>query len=244
MNRYLAGVLVFCIVGMGSLAVTKAPEYLRQFDFFRAKTYQVLGNQYLKDEMILEIISFSSETSVLDDFSWVEILLEQHEMILEASVDRNWWTATVSLTVEEKIPLALIAEPLLVPVDREGHILPLDPGQHRLNLPLIRVTGDSQGSSEELQIKAMALELERLGSNNPLFTDGLSEISIDKDGNAEATLERDVVFRFRPPLQNQRLNAGLAALEDLKSRKTVDTGIVIDLRFEDQVVVSYEEGIQ
>ena len=41
---------------------------------------------------------------------------------------------------------------------------------------------------------------------------------------------------------NQVLKAGLAALEDVRRRRSTETSIVIDLRFEDQVVVSYGEG--
>ena len=81
-----------------------------------------------------------------------------------------------------------------------------------------------------------------MGLDNAFFTDAMSEVAIDQDGNAEAILDRDVVLRFRPPLMNQVLKAGLAALEDVRRRRSTETSIVIDLRFEDQVVVSYGEG--
>jgi len=242
MDRRLRILVGLCVIGIGLLGVKKLPEHLKTVEFFQARQYQIEGSHYLTKEIILQHASFPSNTSVFDDFSDVELRLEEHAMILNATVESNWWSSGVILmTLEERVPIALIA-PLLAPVDREGKVLPLDPGKHRLNLPLARVIGTSEQMTEEGQIKTMALELERLGFNNPFFADGLSEISIDQYGNAEATWDRDVVLRFRPPLMSQVLRAGLASLEDAKKRKPGDAGIVIDLRFQDQVVVSYGEG--
>jgi hypothetical protein len=246
MNRRLRIWLVVSIVLAGLWATRKLPEHLRRVEFFQARQYEVEGNHYLTKEMVLELSSFPAGTSIFDDLGGVELRLKDHEMILNARVQSNWWPTKIVVTIEERVPLALVAEPLLVPVDREGNILPIDLGKYRLDLPLVRVKGNSEAQTEEEwdedQVKAMVLELERLGLDNPFFTEALSEVAIDQDGNAEAILDRDVVLRFRPPLMNQVLNAGLAALEDVKRRRSTDAGIVIDLRFEDQVVVSYGEG--
>ncbi|HIF38204.1 MAG TPA: hypothetical protein EYQ69_03045 [Gemmatimonadetes bacterium] len=243
MSRHLKMLLALCVLAIGVVGAQRSSEYLRRSDFFKARDFQVVGNMYLTDEVIMEIASFPLNTSVLDDLSQVELLLEEHEMILEASVENKWWwRSRVVLTVEEKIPLALLAGPLLRPVDREGNTLPLDPGQYHFNLPLMRIERGQGAGLEGIQIRAMALELDRLVSDSPSFVRELSEISIDGDGNAEAILDRDVVVRFRPPLLKQTLNAGLTALADAKKRQFSDVAIVIDLRFEDQVVVSYEEG--
>ena len=129
-----------------------------------------------------------------------------------------------------------------MPVDRDGNTLPLDP-EHLLDLPLLRVEGDLGERSEE--IRTIAMELERLIASNSFFANELSEISIDGEGNAEAILNGDIVVRFRPPLANQTLRAGLTALEDAKKRRLSGAGIMIDLRFDGQVVASYgAEGRQ
>ena len=246
MNRRLRTWLVVSIVLAGLWATRKLPEHLRRVEFFQARQYEVEGNHYLTKEMVLELSSFPVRTSIFDDLGGIALRLEDHEMILNASVQSNWWPTKIVVTIEERVPLALVAEPLLVPVDREGNILPIDLGKYRLDLPLVRVMGGPEAPTEEDidegQVKAMVLEIERLGLDNPFFTEALSEVAIDQDGNAEAILDRDVVLRFRPPLMNQVLNAGLAALEDVRRRRSTDTSIVIDLRFEDQVVVSYGEG--
>ena len=244
MSKHLKVLLALCVFVVGVVGAYRNSEYVKRSEFFKARDFMVVGNQYLTDETILEIASFPSNTSVLDDLSGAELLLEGHEMILEASIENKWWwwQPRVVLTIEEKIPLALLAGPLLIPVDREGNTLPLDPGQYHFDLPLMRIEGSRGDGSEEAQIKAMALELDRLATDNPFFTKELSEISIDGDGNAEVILDRDIVVRFRPPLLHQTLDAGLAALADARKRQLIDVAIVIDLRFEDQIVVSYGQG--
>ena len=244
MSKHLKVLLALCVFVVGVVGVYRNSEYVKGSEFFKARDFMVVGNQYLTDETILEIASFSSNTSILDDLSGAELLLEGHEMILEASIESKWWwwQPRVVLTIEEKIPLALLAGPLLIPVDREGNTLPLDPGRYHFDLPLMRIEGSQGDESEEAQIKAMALELDRLATDNPSFTKDMSEISIDGDGNAEVILERDIVVRFTPPLSRQTLKAGLAALADAKKRQLIDVTIVIDLRFEDQIVVSYGQG--
>jgi cell division septal protein FtsQ len=243
MSKYLKILPIFCALGIIAFSAQKSPEYWRRWEFLRVREFLVVGNQYLANEVIWEIASFPVNTSVLDDLARTKLLLEEHEMILEASVKKKWWSRKVVLTIEEKIPLALLANALLVPVDRDGNTLPLDPGQHLLDLPLLRVEGDLGERSEE--IRTIAMELERLIDNNSFFANELSEISIDGEGNAEAILNGDIVVRFRPPLANQTLRAGLTALEDAKKRRLSGVGIMIDLRFDGQVVASYgAEGRQ
>jgi cell division septal protein FtsQ len=141
MSKYLKILPIFCALGIIAFSAQKSPEYWRRWEFLRVREFLVVGNQYLANEVIWEIASFPVNTSVLDDLARTKLLLEEHEMILEASVKKKWWSRKVVLTIEEKIPLALLANALLVPVDRDGNTLPLDP-EHLLDLPLLRVEGD------------------------------------------------------------------------------------------------------
>jgi hypothetical protein len=147
--------------------------------------------------------------------------------------------ATLVLTVEERTPVAFVASPVLEPVDRDGHVLPLDPGTHWLDLPLLRAAGAGARGLSPSQVRALATEVERLRADDPSFLAGVSEMSIDVTGDATATLPGEVLLRFRPPLSHQRLGDGLTALEDATRRHPTRRATIVDLRYADQVVVSY-----
>ena len=111
---------------------------------------------------------------------------------------------------------------MLEPVDRDGHILPLDPVQHRLDLPVLVRTG-GEGALSPSQLRVLAMEVDRLGTDDPTFLAAVSEMAIDDLGDATAVVSGDLVLRFRPPLSHVRLRDGLAALEDAVSRKPDQT---------------------
>jgi len=144
------------------------------------------------------------------------------------------------LTIEERTPVGFVAGPVLEPVDRDGQILPLDPVEHRLDLPvLIRAGGGAALTPSELRI--LAREVDRLAADDPTFLAAVSEMAIDERGDATALLSGDLLLRFRPPLSHRRLRDGLTVLEDADLRHPDQTASVLDLRFEDQVVVGYAE---
>ena len=138
--------------------------------------------------------------------------------------------------VNEKV--CRVANPVLEPVDREGHVLPLDPAYHRMDLPvLFRAGGGAALSSSQLQV--LTLEVDRLGGDDPTFLAAVSEIAIDDRGDATALVGGDLLFRFRPPLSHGRLRDGLTVLEDAVRQRPDRRVAVLDLRFEDQIVLRY-----
>jgi hypothetical protein len=119
-------------------------------------------------------------------------------------------------------------------------VLPLDPVEHRLDLPvLIREGGGAALSPSQLRI--LAMEVDRLAEDDPTFLAAVSEMAIDDRGDATATMSGDLLLRFRPPLSHRRLRDGLTVLEDAVLRNPDRAAAVLDLRFEDQVVVGYAE---
>ncbi len=149
---------------------------------------------------------------------------------------------TLVITIEERIPVGFVAGPVLEPVDREGHVLPLDPVEHRLDLPVLIRTGGRDALSPS-QLRVLAMEVDRLAADDPTFMAAVSEMGIDDRGDATAVVSGDLLLRFRPPLSHLRLRDGLAALEDAVLRRPDQTAAVLDLRFEDQVVVGYAEPL-
>jgi hypothetical protein len=103
----------------------------------------------------------------------------------------------------------------------------------------MRAGGGAALTPSELRI--LAREVDRLAADDPTFLAALSEMAIDEHGDATALLSGDLLLRFRPPLSHRRLRDGLTVLEDADLRHPDQTASVLDLRFEDQVVVGYAE---
>jgi len=222
-----------------ALAADWLPDALAELEFFRAREYRVDGVRLLDEKQVLAVAAISPFVSVFDDLTSIELRLEQHPLIRRAQVTAEF-PGTLLVTIEERIPVGFIAGAVLEPVDRDGQVLPLDPVKHRLDLPVLIGAGGEAALSPS-QLRILARELGRLAADDPTFLAAVSEMSIDDTGDATAVVSGGLLFRFRPPLSPLRLRDGLAALEDAVSRQPNQTAIVLDLRFEDQVVVGYAE---
>jgi len=239
MHRLFRVTLWGLVAGGVALAADWLPDALAELEFFRARDYKVDGAHLLKEEQVLAAAAISPFVSVFDDLTSIELRLEQHPLIRRARVTAEL-PRTLVLTIEERTPVGFVAGPVLEPVDRDGQILPLDPVEHRLDLPvLIRAGGGTALTPSELRI--LAREVDRLAVDDPTFLAAVSEMAIDEHGDATALLSGDLLLRFRPPLSHRRLRDGLTVLEDADLRHPDQTASVLDLRFEDQVVVGYAE---
>ena len=227
------------IAGGVALAADWLPDALAELEFFRAREYRVTGIRLLQEQEVLAAAAISPFASVFDDLTSIELRLERHPLIRRARVTAEL-PRTLVVTIEERTPVGFVAGPVLEPVDRDGRVLPLDPVKHRLDLPvLIRAGGD--GAPSPTQLRVLAMEVDRLAKDDPTFLATVSEMAIDEKGDATAALSGDLLLRFRPPLSNSRLRDGLAVLEDGVLRHPDQTAVVLDLRFEGQVVVGYAE---
>ncbi len=238
--RKLLWVTLWGLVAAGvALAADWLPDALAELEFFRAREYRVAGARLLQEQEILAAAAISPFVSVFDDLTSIELRLEQHPLIRRARVTAEL-PGTLVLTIEERTPVGFVAGPVLEPVDRDGQVLPLDPVEHRLDLPvLMRAGGGAALTPSELRI--LAREVDRLAADDPTFLAAISEMAIDDRGDASAVVSGNLVLRFRPPLSHVRLREGLAALEDAVLRHPGQTAAVLDLRFEDQVVIGYAE---
>jgi len=239
MGKFLRVTLWGLIAAGVALATDWLPDALAELEFFRAREYRVVGARLLEEEQVLAAAAISQFISVFDELTPIEIRLERHPLIRRARVTAEL-PRTLVVTIEERIPVGFVAGPVLEPVDRDGRVLPLDPVKHRLDLPvLIRAGGG--GPLSPTQLRILAMEVDRLAEDDPTFLAAVSEIAIDERGDATAAMSGDLLLRFRPPLSNRRLRDGLAVLEDAVLRNPDRTAAILDLRFADQVVVSYSE---
>ncbi len=239
MGKFLRVTLWGLIAAGVALATDWLPDALAELEFFRAREYRVVGARLLEEEQVLAAAAISQFISVFDELTPIEIRLERHPLIRRARVTAEL-PRTLVVTIEERIPVGFVAGPVLEPVDRDGRVLPLDPVKHRLDLPILIRAGGG-GPLSPTQLRILAMEVDRLAEDDPTFLAAVSEIAIDERGDATAAMSGDLLLRFRPPLSNRRLRDGLAVLEDAVLRNPDRTAAILDLRFADQVVVSYSE---
>ncbi len=237
MRKVLRVALWGLAVGGAVLAFDWLPDALAELDVFRAREYTVEGTRHLDDEQVLATAAISPFMSVFDDLTVIEQRLEQHPLIRHARVTTKL-PETLVVTIEERTPVGFVASPVLEPVDREGRILPLDPVEHRLDLPVLFKVGDGEALSPS-QMRILAMEVDRLGADDPTFLAAVSEMTIDDRGDATAVVSGDLLLQFRPPLSHRRLRDGLTVLEDAVLVRPDQRVAVLDLRFDDQIVVRY-----
>ena len=239
MRKLLRVALWGTMAGGVALAAAWLPDALAELDYFRAREYRVAGARVLDEEQVLATAGISPFVSVFDDLTAMERRLEEHPLIRRARITTVLPT-TLVFTIEERTPVAFVASPVLEPVDRDGQILPLSPVDHRLDLPVLMRVGGS-GALSTSQVQTLAREVDRLAADDPTFLAAVSELTIDDGGDATAVVSGDLLLRFRPPLSHRRLREGLNVLEDAVLRRPDQRASVLDLRFEDQVVVGYVE---
>ena len=244
--RKLLRVALWAVVAGGvALAAAWLPDALAELEVFRAREFQITGARLLEEQQVLAAAAISPFFSVFDDLTSIERRLEQHPLIRRARVTARF-PETLLLTIEERDPVAFVANPLLEPVDREGRILPLDPVALRLDLPVLIRAGGSAALSPS-QLRVLAMEVDRLAADDPTFLAAVSEMVIDDWGDATAVVATlvsgDLLLRFRPPLSHQRLRDGLnKVLQYHIQRRPDQVPEILDLRFEDLFVIRYHEA--
>lgn len=243
--------LILVSVAMAvTLLAPRAPEALAHAELFRIGDVRVEGNAYLTREEVLEVLRLSPDGSIWDDPKPMETRLEGHPLVLSARVYRSFPNG-LSVEVVERNPVALVSTPVLVPIDREGRFLPIDPAGHRLDLPLVarhrqgagRDQSDAIAALTPAELRTVAAEVERLAEIDPDLLASVSDLALDGGGDVLLRLgEPSVTLRYRPPLAPRRLQEGLRVLGDALEREPDLIPASVDLRFADQVVVQFFES--
>ncbi len=244
-TRFLGLVGLLTAVGFG---MHLAPDALSRLEFFAVDRVQLEGLRYLEEPEALAFIPLPDDFSVWDDLEAVGARLSLHPLVAEVRARRRL-PSTLVLEVAERRPVALLSGATLTPIDREGHPLPIDPSRHRLDLPLMHLTGDvgsapesteAGGSRVERTRRLLAGQVARLEELEPAMSASLSEITLDEWGDVILHLGSPRVrLHYSPPLTPERLREGIVILTDALERDRERAPIAVDLRFADQVVVRY-----
>lgn len=127
-------------------------------DNFRVKHVVVSGNHYLTTESILDAAQVpTGENTFKIEVAPIIERLEALPFIKAAEVTKTY-PATLEIIVTERVPVAFFNNDELLPIDKDGNILPRLERQVQPDLPLISgVTMEKSGSRQKVAIRGMRL---------------------------------------------------------------------------------------
>lgn len=236
-RRWLMAIVALAAV-VGSIVAIHAPGLLRELDMFRVEHVEVLGVRYLEPHAVIRAAGIDQGSSVFDEPGlWKAGILD---LPLVAGVRiRRRLPSTVSIEVQEVEPVALVAGEELRPVDARGRLLALEPAGAILDLPILTgatVEGDRlTGHAAPSALHLLAL----LGGHPGGWDERVSQVELLPAGLR-------VVFRGDGPdallplhPTDMHVTQLRLAHADLSARGELGRVRRIDVRFRDQVVVSF-----
>lgn len=234
--KILLGTLVFAGLWAGS---SRVPEALASMEAFKVTDVQLRGLRYLPREEAMALLAVDAQTSVWTDLDAPAERLRGHTLVKDVHIERRM-PGTLLVDVDERRPVALVPTPTLEPVDAEGVRLPIDPAEHRLDLPVLEV-GVLPAEGARLlpdRVRRLAAEVGRLQDADTAFLQRVSEVYWGDDATVVARWsEPRVDFLLLPGTSARRLREGFAALGDALLRDPNGVPTFVDLRYADQVVV-------
>lgn len=242
--RLLKGGAALAVVILLVLAIRAVPGTLARIPLFEVAEVRVEGAAMVPDREILEWAAIPDSANVWDDPAGWETAVAAHPVVRTVRIRRDL-PATLVVEVVEREPVAFVATPVLVPVDLDGNILPVDPSRVRLDLPVVRILdkvgGDSIPSPHRLRPPVEAVARLR---ENPAFHVRLSELREEADGSVTALWgsSPSLEVKLRLPVDPARIEEGLEILEHELSSDTTATPRYLDLRWADGVTVGRGAG--
>jgi cell division protein FtsQ len=219
-----------------------APPLLREVSWFAARRVEVSGTRLLAPHEALAASGVRIGASVWTDPAAWEAALRRHPAVADAEVTRRL-PSTLRIRVEEKRPAALVEAGTLRPATADGEVLPVDPARVRVDLPLLRAAAGGEGTRRiaDPRARAALAETGRLGELDPALMARVSEVRPAAGGGLRLTLTSPAADVLVPRgVDGAGLARLRAALEHLEPRLAADTlgrRAVVDLRYDEQVVV-------
>lgn len=234
-------VLWLGIAAAAALATAWAPDAMAELEYFRATDFRLEGGHRLTLADVLDAAELPPFASVWDDPTpWVR-RIEQHPLVREATI-RSEYPNGLVFRVSEREPVALYPTPLLEPIDRDGRVLPIDPTESVMDLPILSPHrgADREARLTPVELRVLTREAARLRDVDPRFLRRISELGMDPKGDLVAVVgSEELVFRFPASISAERLQMGWDALADAMVRRPDERAGVVDLRFAGQVVLRY-----
>jgi cell division septal protein FtsQ len=234
LRRRAAGTL---LVAALAVAAGFAPRALRDVDAFRVRRVEVHGARYLDPYAVVRAAGLDRRASLFDDKQGWRSGVLTLPLVEDVRVRRTL-PSTVTLEVREVAPLALVAGDALRPVDRDGRILEIEPAGAVLDLPIV-LGGSLAGARVGEDARAALDVLAALHARAPELADRVSQLEVGPAGLRVVLRDHpaEALLPLRPT--GTQLTQLRLAFADLAARGEMDRVVRVDVRFRDQVVVSF-----
>ncbi len=232
--------VVGATAALGIASPLWAPAVLRTVPAFHVSSVEVTGARFITADDALDLAAIPPDASVWDDHEEAETRLESHPLVEEAHIRRKGFNR-LTVEVVEVRPVALVAAPVLEPVDGRGRVLPLDPAVHGLDLPILQdAVVEASRVSDEDSRRVLAV-LDRLDRLSAGFVQRVSEIRRSTGESIELLLlDGSHAERILLPLEGA--DVAFLRVEDAIAECAGRGRVVsVDARFRGQVVVQLEE---
>ncbi len=219
--------------------VSGLPAVLSRLALFQVERVEFRGLEFLEADVALQVLDLAPGASVWDELGEWESTLRAHPLVEDAKVRRSLPHSLV-VTIVENPPVALFPMTTLEPVDESGQVLPIDPTNRGLDLPILdpEIGGRPGEFLTPDQRRVLAAETSRLTALEPRFMAQVSQMTLGPDRQIVARMsEPQVDVLFTAPLPHRRLRQAMDALGDAMARFPEDQVRAVDLRFQEQVVV-------
>ena len=222
------------VLGLG--APVWAPPVLATLPLFRVEDVSVSGIRFVGRNDVLELAAIAPSASVWDDAAEWEARIRSHPLVREARVHRDGIRG-IEIRVTEVEPIAFVVGETLVPVDRDGWELPLDPAGHALSLPVL-VGGAKLEGGRVMGVgaKDVLLALSQLKEYDSAFFEQISEVrAVDGKSLAIELIESGRTGRVL--LRTADAVRGLRRVELALGHAASQQVSAADARFEGQVIL-------
>ena len=222
------------VVALGVLVM----RTLREMPVFEVETVEVTGTRFLEPYAAVQAAGLDRPASVFDDADAWRAGILTLPLVEDVRIRRRI-PSTVRLEIREVEPVALVGTAELRAVDANGRLVPLELAGTVLDLPVIlgaRLEGgriaSPAGASAVATVTALAVRAPELANR-------ISQLEVG-DGRLRITFRGGDLDAMLPPHPSDRELLQLRlAHADLRARGELDEVRRIDVRFRDQVVVSF-----
>lgn len=241
------------------IAAAFAPIVLRSIPAFRVQRVEVTGVRHLRASDAVAAAGIRSNSNLFDDATpWIEAL-RAYPLVADVRIQRRM-PGTIVLHIDEAVPVAFARTPELRAIGANGRVLPIDPADEDMDLPVlsVRTRVSAQGRAVDPATVGIVAFLNTVERVEPGLLGWISEIGMSGDAIRlvlRNAADAEVLIIARPtPERLRELHLTLAELatpsvvhaEDGagagESEAELSRVKRIDVRFHDQIVVSMHRG--
>jgi hypothetical protein len=236
-----------------------APIALRRIAAFGVRRVEVVGARYLTPAAAVLAAGITSDANLFDDPApWLDAL-RAHPLVAAVTIERRV-PGTLVLHIDETVPVAFARTPELRPIGANGRILPADPGDDDMDLPVltVRTRISGQGRAVDRETLEIVRFLVTTAEAEPGLIGWVSEVGMLGDAIRlvlRNATDAEVLVTARPTAERLRelhltlgelATAPLVHSADSTSVRALEADLSrvrrIDVRFHDQIVVALHKG--